>query len=72
MQGHAVTVVGFGEQWVRDLPALVGDAEGSGKRKDSGGSERMKIAWRYERLGEFGSGIGGSRGILWTQSAGGG
>lgn len=72
MQGHAVTVVGFGEQWVRDLPAVVGDAEDGGKRKDSGGSERMKIAWRYERLGEFGSGIGGSRGILWTQSAGGG
>jgi elongator complex protein 4 len=44
----------------------VGDAERErnedGKMKRSGEGERMKIAWRYERLGEFGSGIGGSRG----------
>jgi elongator complex protein 4 len=63
VQGHAVTVIGMGEHWVRELPAVVGDAElelssDRSKRKES---ERMKIAWRYERLGEFGSGIGGSR-----------
>lgn len=61
VQGHAVTVVGFGEAWARDLPAAIGDAETS-ERKGGGGAERMKIAWRYEKLGEFGSGIGGSRG----------
>ncbi|CUS13864.1 unnamed protein product [Tuber aestivum] len=69
VQGHAITVVGFGENWVRDLPAVVGDAEkadsGSGGKLKEG--ERMKIAWRYERLGEFGSGIGGSRAQSFTR-----
>lgn len=58
VQGHAVTVVGFGEAWARDLPEVTGESEEGRK----GGAERMKIAWRYEKLGEFGSGIGGSRG----------
>lgn len=64
VQGHKVHVIGVGEQWGRELPGLVGvsgsgtDDDGSGKEK----KERMKIAWRYERLGEFGSGISGSRG----------
>ncbi|KAH0562594.1 hypothetical protein GP486_002718 [Trichoglossum hirsutum] len=63
VQGHRVHVVGVDEGWGRELPGLVGAAEGEeldkvGKGK---GSERMKIAWRYERLGEFG-GVAGSRG----------
>ncbi|KAI9770624.1 MAG: hypothetical protein M1840_003216 [Geoglossum simile] len=61
VQGHRVHLVGVGELWGRELPGLVGVAggeelEGAGK----GRSERMKIAWRYERLGEFGS-VAGSR-----------
>lgn len=69
IQGHKVHVIGVGEQWGRELPGLVGvsgsgtDDDGSGKEK----KERMKIAWRYERLGEFGSGISGSRGV-WDES----
>jgi len=69
VQGHKVHVIGVGEQWGRELPGLVGvsgggtDDDGSGKEK----KERMKIAWRYERLGEFGSGISGSRGV-WDES----
>lgn len=63
MQGHAVTVVGFGDHWIRELPAVSGDAVVDEPRKNKE-SERMKIAWRYERLGDFGSGIGGSRGML--------
>lgn len=60
-----MTVVGFGEGWVRDLPAVTGgaDDDGKGQSKVKEG-DRMKIAWRYERLGEFGSGIGGSRGLF--------
>lgn len=67
MQGHRVIVIGSGEGWGRELPGIVeergkerelakadGVGEGGGKEK-----ERMKIAWRYERLGEFGSGNGG-------------
>lgn len=77
VQGHAVTVIGPGEHWVRELPAVSGDAgpaSGNRSSSSSGGGgkegERMKIAWRYERLKEFGSGIGGSRGsspppLLW-------
>ncbi|KAK5162410.1 paxneb superfamily protein-like protein [Cryomyces antarcticus] len=64
VQGHQVHVVGVGEQWGRELPGLVGAAdageeEGKSGRKER--SERMKIAWRYERLGEFGSRSSGSR-----------
>lgn len=64
VQGHKVHVVGVGEQWGRELPGLVGAAgsEGEGKNNSGGNRERMKIAWRYERLGEFGTGALGSRG----------
>ena len=60
VQGHQVHVVGVGEQWGRDLPGLVGTADGEEKNKAEGveNREKMKIAWRYERLGEFG--VGGS------------
>lgn len=69
VQGHQVHVVGVGEQWGRDLPGLVAgmDSEGVGKGRDGNGkekSEKMKIAWRYERLGEFGTGPVPSRGGL--------
>ena len=64
VQGHEVHVVGLGERWGRELPGLTGVAvEGNGQ--DEGKSdvqEKMKIAWRYERLGEFGAGVAGSRG----------
>lgn len=58
MQGHRVVVVGVGGRWGRELPGLVVDDEKRGKEKESGrgGGEdgaRMKIAWRYERLGQF-------------------
>lgn len=78
VQGHKVHVVGLPEGWGRELPGVVGVVGGAG---GAGGDEvgeksvteskrsreRMKIAWRYERLGEFGSGVGtgvaGSRGV---------
>ncbi|KAK8163570.1 Elongator complex protein 4 [Phyllosticta citribraziliensis] len=66
VQGHKLHVVGFGEPWGRQLPGLVGVADG--EEESSGGSktkEKMKIAWRYERLGEFEAEkrIGGARGV---------
>lgn len=64
VQGHMVHVVGVGEQWGRELPGLVGAAD-THNETDSANKEkkgRMKIAWRYERLGEFGSGAAGPRG----------
>lgn len=65
VQGHTVHVVGVGEQWGRELPGLVGGGGAVGKESGSGvgvDQEKMKIAWRYERLGEFGTGTAGSRG----------
>lgn len=66
VQGHRVHVVGVGEQWGRELPGLVGAGGGAGGKESGDGAavekEKMKIAWRYERLGEFGAGTAGSRG----------
>lgn len=53
VQGHHVHVMGVPEQWGRELPGLV---EGKEKEKHvSTSTERMKIAWRYERLGQPGT-----------------
>ncbi|KAI7495819.1 paxneb protein [Hortaea werneckii] len=54
--GHAVHVVGMGDGWIRDLPAA---AEEKGSRRSSassssGSEDKMKIAWRYEKLGQTG------------------
>lgn len=64
VQGHAMHVVGVGEQWGRELPGLVGTAgnEITKEVEVASDKEKMKIAWRYERLGEFGAGGAGSRG----------
>ncbi|MCJ1472352.1 hypothetical protein MMC13_000999 [Lambiella insularis] len=64
VQGHSVHVVGMGEQWGRELPGLVPSVEGrdGGSTRGKEDKERMKIAWRYEGLGEFGVGGSSSRG----------
>jgi len=53
VQGHHVHVVGLPEQWGRTLPGLAGSSGGS---MQSAAQEKMKIAWRYESLGQFGGG----------------
>ena len=70
MQGHVVHVVGMGEGWGRELPGFVGGGGAGGTGGDSWGKEerreggrdgeKMKIAWRYEKLGEVGGPRGGS------------
>ncbi len=50
VQGHHVHVVGVPEQWGRELPGLVGNSEK--EKKDNNVTEKMKIAWRYEKLGQ--------------------
>lgn len=65
-QGHTVHIVGVGDQWVKDLPALVGASDGSDAldlKKVKVDEEKMKIAWRYERLGQVDSDRAG-RGAL--------
>ncbi|KAF9253071.1 hypothetical protein DTO013E5_542 [Penicillium roqueforti] len=61
IQEQKVHVIGVPEQWGRSLPGLIGSVESlDEKRSDRRKDDRMKIAWRYERLGEFGA-VAGSR-----------
>lgn len=66
LQGHVVHVVGAAEQWGRELPGAVSQSFASGGIDGEDGSAadrgKMKIAWRYERLGDFGAGASGARG----------
>ena len=62
VQDQKVHVVGMPEQWGRSLPGLIGPADVADEKPAKRKGERMKIAWRYERLGEFGAGVAGSRG----------
>lgn len=62
VHGHTVHVVGAGEQWVKSLPGVVGPADKSAESKPLATAgrtkvdqEKMKIAWRYERLGQVDS-----------------
>ena len=58
VQGHYVHVVGMPERWGRDLPGLIEDQSAHEEFKkpvESSVDGKMKIAWRYERLGEFGA-----------------
>lgn len=48
VQGHKVHVVAMGDHWEFELPGL---AEGKGNEEVKE-KERMKIAWRYENLGQ--------------------
>lgn len=51
VQGHVVHTIGVDPVWAKNLPQIAErDAEASGTKKASD-TERMKIAWRYESLG---------------------
>lgn len=70
LQGHTVHVVGVGTQWGRELPGVVSShISGRGGVVKDGGNDwveresgRMKIAWRYEKLGDFVAGSSTARG----------
>ena len=64
VQGHKVHVIGVGEHWAKDLPGHVGDDNNTrnGAVKSVSDKDKMKIAWRYENLGEHGIRTTGSRG----------
>lgn len=54
-QGHVLHVVGMGEGWVRELPGIAEEKKSrSSSSKSAADEEKMKIAWRYERLGQAG------------------
>jgi elongator complex protein 4 len=57
VQGHRVYVLGVPEPWGRELPGLI---DGKGKEKPANNvTDKMKIAWRYERLGQPANSRGG-------------
>lgn len=66
LQGHHVHVLGLPESWGRELPGTARETNKESKTSDSG--EKMKIAWRYESLGQFGASTAGSRGKTRTLS----
>ncbi|KAK3072916.1 Elongator subunit elp4 [Teratosphaeriaceae sp. CCFEE 6253] len=53
-QGHTLHVVGVGDAWVRELPGTADDKGGRRKVEAASADDKMKIAWRYERLGQTG------------------
>lgn len=60
LQGHVVHVVGVGEGWTRELPGVAEakhqktDVKAEENKGDAAAQQRMKIAWRYERMGQAG------------------
>jgi len=66
VQGHQVHVVGFPDAWGRELPGLADGQRARQSEQEEHGmkglsteekakaEERMKIAWRYQKLGQFG------------------
>lgn len=56
-QGHVAHVLGVGDAWARELPGIQAQKKSSEKSTEQKiQGDKMKIAWRYERLGEFGKG----------------
>lgn len=55
VQGHQVHVLGLNESWGTELPGIAIEKHNSTKSSESAPVDKMKIAWRYERLGEFGA-----------------
>ena len=55
VQGHHVHVLGMNEVWGRELPGLSGEGSSTKSEEQRTSDDKMKIAWRYERLGEFGA-----------------
>lgn len=60
MQGHHVYVVGQPEQWGRELPGLGSNM--TTKSDQITRDEKLKIAWRYEKLGQSSAEITGRGG----------
>jgi elongator complex protein 4 len=58
--GQEIHVLGMHEAWGRELPGISIIEKSRRKPKEKkGDEEKMKIAWRYERLPEIGNGARG-------------
>ncbi|KAG9246217.1 Elongator complex protein 4 [Calycina marina] len=72
VQGHHIHCLGVSEAWARELPGVAaagGKSSRSEEKKPV--DDKMKIAWRYERLGEFGVGAARERGAPHTSNSSG-
>lgn len=55
LHGHDVHLVGVGKGWTQNLPGLASESSSRASRgSGEDTSEKMKIAWRYEKLGRAG------------------
>lgn len=66
VQGHHVHLLGFGEQWRRELPGLRSPGSSKTNKSETMTDDRMKIAWRYEALGNRSSPSRGTRSFMLT------
>ncbi|KND91443.1 Elongator complex protein 4 [Tolypocladium ophioglossoides CBS 100239] len=51
VQGHHVHLLGAGDVWRGELPGLASEAKPSAAKAGAASPDKMKIAWRYEALG---------------------
>jgi elongator complex protein 4 len=52
VQGHHVHLLGFNDAWRRELPGLGNPDRSKSSKSSVSSDEKMKIAWRYETLGQ--------------------
>ncbi|KAL5116485.1 Elongator subunit elp4 [Pleosporales sp. CAS-2024a] len=71
VQGHKVHVVGMSDVWGRELPGIAEERGGGDKTSETNKerAEKMKIAWRYERLGQLESRRGLNRPAVQSDGA---
>ncbi|KAK5746007.1 Elongator subunit elp4 [Elasticomyces elasticus] len=62
-QGHIVHVIGVDASWIRDLPGTADEKSSRRKAASTDADEKMKIAWRYESLGQTGERAAPVRGL---------
>lgn len=67
VQGHHVHVLGLDDSWRRELPGLGSDTKDKPTKSASSSDRKMKIAWRYETLGNRVAPSRGKRIILVSQ-----
>lgn len=52
VQGHQVHLLGFGDAWRRELPGIGKPSNSKSSKATTSSDDKMKIAWRYETLGQ--------------------
>lgn len=69
VQGHHVHVLGYDDSWRRELPGLGSAGKDKTSKTESSADSKMKIAWRYETLGNRPAPTRGKRVVLFSLRA---